>query len=152
MNVQKLRERIQRGSSIAALFLILATPVAAHGVDRDFDHDGLLDEHDPCPFHANEMGAFLGLPGCSDKDNDGFEDMIWDRCPGAFGHDVGCPMAGEYKLLAQADGTTGVPIDEGIPQCYASLPKGVVKSGDILMFMVDTDDGAPVISNPINIE
>lgn len=49
---------------------------------QDWDQDGVVDEHDGCPYAEEDIDGFEDHDGCPDTDNDG--DTVpdeFDKCP-----------------------------------------------------------------------
>lgn len=98
---------------------------------RDNDHDGILNEFDVCPDHAEDFDGFNDEDGCPDPDNDG--DRIVDAedtCPDqpedfdGFQDEDGCPEAdndgdgiidGEDRCPDEAEDLDGFRDEDGCP-------------------------------------
>ncbi len=109
----------------------------------DTDGDGVSDAEDICPTIVNAPGLFLGVAGCEDTDNDGYEDTFWDECPGVFGLLSGCPEIPQRKLLADTavtvpTGTFTFPAcDTGQScPCTAVVPGDSFRNGDLFLIQI----------------
>ena len=140
----------RRNISLLLCLFISGISIAA-AVGSDIDHDGFEDSADLCPYYYNPDQKFHNVIGCQDKDDDGFEDMFWDACPGENGRDKGCTDEKNYTLLASnGDPTIKLVADA----CY--LTEHTVTEGDILMIQVQDktqlQNDKPLFSYPIKVE
>jgi predicted SnoaL-like aldol condensation-catalyzing enzyme len=95
--------------SIVIFSSMVSTGTSFAVSDRDYDHDGILDEFDECPLRSETYNKFEDFDGCPDSvseeliqfkapdiDKDGVEDRL-DSCPyepenfNEYLDDDGCP-------------------------------------------------------------
>ena len=87
-------------------------------VDRDKDHDGVLDSKDKCP--NTPLGVYVNKNGCPDIDRDGVPDYL-DKCAvtpqGVEVDDYGCPYDSDIDGIPDykdkcPDTIAGIKIDD----------------------------------------